>query len=166
MKHIHSFMCSLRNLKFSEALQKCSSSPPSQYSPKEMVGKRLNRASSPSTQHSPQTTMTIIPLILNNVKSRLYCSLHCLVLRGEASAQEACTHTLSPYLHHSDLQHAERLTSHHLSYQNEYRQYHLLTLYYARFLKIQIWLNAMPNRETSTATVRSCQTQGLDTYMK
>lgn len=126
MKQVNSCVCSLWNMKFSELLQKHSSSPPPQQSSKEIVGKRLNCASNPHSQHLPQITMT--PLILNKVTSRLYCILDCLVLRGKASDQEACTHHSHLYLHHTDPQHAEQLISHHVSYQNEYGQYHLLTL--------------------------------------
>lgn len=81
IKQLNSCICSLWNLKFSVVLQKHSSNPLPQHSPKEMVGKILNWASNPRTQHLPQTTMTMIPLFLNNVKYRLYCILHCLVLR-------------------------------------------------------------------------------------
>lgn len=61
------------------------------------------------------------------------------------------------YLHHSDtqfdVQHAEQLNPHHLSYQNEQGQDHLLTLYCTSFLRMQIWLKTKPNCEITAAIV-------------
>lgn len=97
-----------------------------------------------------------------------YIAFSTALSSGKKHQSKKLVHTTLTLSAHSDPRHAEQLTSHHLSYQNEHRQYHLVTLSHARFSEIQIRLNAMPNCETSTATVKSCQTQGYlyDTYMK
>lgn len=97
-----------------------------------------------------------------------YIAFYTALCLGEKHQPKKLVHTTPTLAAHSDPQHAEQLTSHHLSYQNEYRQCHLLILYYARFLEIRIWLNAMPNCETSTAVVKYSRTQGYlhDTCMK
>lgn len=113
--------------------------------PAEKAGSRWGWAGEHLRAQPPLQAMNVTAISLNHAKSRLYCL--CPVFKGKVLV---CIH-----VHHSDtqsdVQYAEQLNPQDLSYQNKYRQYHLLTLHHPGFLRCRFGLRqCLTMKEVST----------------